>query len=108
MFDPHDDFDPDLAELEELSNGILNLIDAGELEEAERQCSELHRRFPQEIDWIERTANVAEAMGDTARAIDHYTRCIDYIDRNPEDFDEAVKAYYRRAVDRLEGERRVR
>ena len=108
MFDPNDDFDPDLAELEELSNAVLDLIGAGKLEEAERQCRELHRRFPQTIDWIERTADVAEAKGETARAIEHYARCIDYIDRNPEDFDEAGKAHFRRAIDRLETERRVR
>ncbi|HJQ97944.1 MAG TPA: hypothetical protein VJ826_06475 [Candidatus Polarisedimenticolaceae bacterium] len=104
MFDPDDDFDPELAELENLSNSVLDLTRAGRLDEAEHDCLELRRRFPREMDWMERTADVAVAKGQNARAIEHYERCMDYIDRNPDGFDPEVKEDFRSLIERLRSE----
>jgi len=102
MFDPYDELDLGLAELERLSNGVLDLIESGRLEEAERDCHELNRRFPDSIDWMDRSARVAEAKGESARAIDHYRRCIAFIDRDSDGFDEEVRVSYQHDIDRLE------
>lgn len=54
--DPDELLDLELAELETLSNGVLDLIENGLFDEAERTCLELKARFPDTIDWIERSA----------------------------------------------------
>ena len=62
--------DPELDELEQLSNSVIDLIERGHLDDAERACLELKRRFPDMIDWIERSGAVHEARGDVSRAIE--------------------------------------
>jgi hypothetical protein len=102
--DPDDDssFEAGLEELERLSNGVLDLIDAGRFDDAERACLELERRYPDQIDGIDRAATLSEARGDARHAIELYRRCLDFIDRNPDGFDEESKGYYRDAIANLE------
>jgi tetratricopeptide (TPR) repeat protein len=92
----------ELDELEGLSNGILDLIDAGRLEDAERACSELEHRFPDQIDWLDRTGSLHEARGDPGSAIGYYQRCLDFIGRNPKGFEDSSKQLYRSFIERLE------
>jgi hypothetical protein len=94
-------FDPDLADLERLSNGVLELIESGHLDKAERDCLELRTRFPDQIDWIERSAAVCEARGQVERAIEFYRRCLTHIDRHPEGFDTDSRNWYRSRIERL-------
>lgn len=96
-------FDPDLDLLERLSNGALDLIEAGRLDEAERMCLELKRRFPNQPDSIERAARLHEARGELGEAIADYERCIAFADLAAGEFDEAFKADCRRQIDRLRG-----
>ena len=100
--DPDSDwFDPDLRELEEFSNGALDLIESGRLDEAERMCLELKKRFPDQIDWIERSATLHFARGQVDQAIEHYEQCLAHIDRYPDGFDSDSRAWYRNQIDRL-------
>jgi tetratricopeptide (TPR) repeat protein len=100
--DPDPDwFDPDLAELEDLSNGALDLIESRRLDEAERVCLELKKRFPDQIDWIERSATLHVARGQIDQAIEHYEQCLAHIDRYPDGFDSDSRAWYRDQIDRL-------
>jgi hypothetical protein len=62
-------FDPDLELRERLSNGALDLIEAGRFDEAERMPQELKRRFPDQPDWIERAALLHETRGELREAI---------------------------------------
>jgi tetratricopeptide (TPR) repeat protein len=94
-------FDPDLAELEELSNGALDLIEIGRLDEAERMCFELKKRFPNQIDWNEHSAALYVARGQVDQAIAHYEQCLAHIDRYPDGFDLDSRAWYRDQIDRL-------
>jgi tetratricopeptide (TPR) repeat protein len=93
-------FDED--NIDRLSNSMLDLIDEGRLDEAEQACRQLKREFPDAIDWIERTGAVHEARGETDKAIEYYRRCLQYIDDNPDYFEEASKDWYRRSIKRLE------
>src|SRR5262245_10104874 len=94
-------FDPELAELEELSNGVLEHIEGGDLDTAERMCAELKQRFPDQIDGIERSAALYEARGQIDRAIECYRQCLVHIERHPADFDPDGRAHYRQEMDRL-------
>lgn len=89
-------------DLEQLSNSVLDLIDEGRLDEAEKACRQLQRKFPDVIDWIEHTGAVHEARGETDKAVEYYRRCLQYIDDHPDYFEEASKDWYRRSITRLE------
>jgi len=99
--DPGEFFDPELAELERLSNGALDLIETGLFEEAERTCTELKARFPDTIDWIERFAALHEARGHVDKAVEHYRLCLAYIDHKSEGFDAESREWYQEQIDRL-------
>ena len=94
-------YDPDLAELEVLSNGVLDLIESEHLDEAERICLELKRRFPDQIDWIEHSAALTVARGQIEQAIEQYEQCLAHINRHPDGFDSDSRAWYRSQIDRL-------
>ena len=78
-----DDFDPELDELETLSNSVVDLLEDGALEAAAQACHELKRSFPDQIDWIERTAMVHAGRGEVMPAVEHLRRCIEFIEANP-------------------------
>ena len=92
------DFDPDLDRLERLSNGVLDLLEAGRLDEAQLACEALRAAFPDEMDWIERTAALHEARGEIAQAIEHYARCMAYVRGDPEGFDPECEEWYREKI----------
>jgi tetratricopeptide (TPR) repeat protein len=102
-----DDYDPDLDALERLSNSVVDLIRQRRFDEAVKACVELKRRYPDQMDWISRTAEVHEAKGELGEAIEHYRRCIAFIDANPDGFDADSKDDYRAEIDRLESRKRT-
>jgi tetratricopeptide (TPR) repeat protein len=62
----------EMDELEEMSNDALDLIEAGEFEEAEEVCRELAVRFPDCIDGTERLGQLYEAKGEDKAAARQY------------------------------------
>jgi Flp pilus assembly protein TadD len=93
--DPYDNLDDD-------SNGIVHLIRAGKLDEAEKAARELLVRYPTVIDGHERLGMVFEARGDRKQAAAHYRDALDFIARNPEGFEDASVAYYRDKIAELD------
>jgi tetratricopeptide (TPR) repeat protein len=61
-------------EIDELSNRVPELVRAGRLDEAEAVCHELARRFPDQIDGIDRLAEVYEARGWAQQAAEQYRK----------------------------------
>jgi hypothetical protein len=96
-------FDPELERLERLSNRVIDLIEHRRLDEAESVCLELKRQFPDAMDWIERMGAVHEARGDAIQAIAMYRQCIEFIDQDPDGFDEECTAFFLDAISRLAG-----
>jgi len=88
--------------LDEASNGVVALIKAGKLDEAEKAARDLQVNFPEVIDGIERLAMVYEARGDKKQAAIHYREALDFIRQNPEGFDDEATGYYRRKLSELE------
>ncbi len=66
----------DQDDLDQLSNAAVRLIHAGRLEEAEVAARDLMRRFPDDIDGLERLGHVYEARGDNAQAASHYRQAV--------------------------------
>lgn len=95
------EFDPELDRLEQLSNDVLQLIAAGRLDEAARDCEMLRRDFPEQMDWMERMAELHEARGEVDAAIEHYEKCIAHIRKHADDFDPDCVEWYRQKVEQL-------
>ena len=71
-----DDFD-------DLSNSVIDLIDAEKFDEAESVCNELKKRYPDQVDGIERMAMVYEARGEKEEAAEYYLRTAEFMRSKP-------------------------
>lgn len=78
LMEEYIDFYNDGAALDDLSNSVIDMINAGRLDEAEDTCKELHRRYPDDVDWLERSAMVYEAKGNKEKAIEFYEKTIEF------------------------------
>jgi tetratricopeptide (TPR) repeat protein len=103
---PQGPFDED--NLDELSNGVLDLIDQQRFDEALTLCDRLRMEFPEAIDWLDRSAMVHEARGDFALACDFYRRALAFTELPDQRdcFEDEGRAYFRTKVSELEGKLR--
>lgn len=81
--------------LDEASNVVIDLIDAGRLNEAERAAQDLLERYPDVHDGLERVAMVAAARGDRVRAAEYYRRAADFVHARREYYDAEMETYLR-------------
>lgn len=65
----HEQLEAEMAEITDLSNRTGAAIAAGQLDEAQRLCDELRDRYADQIDHVERRAELFEARGDLTTAI---------------------------------------
>lgn len=98
---PLEVIDEELDSLDELSNHVVDLIHAGRLDEAELGCQELRRRFPDQIDWIERQAHICEKRGQHQKAAEWYRKAATFASTQ-EGFDEEAISEFRQMADRLD------
>jgi tetratricopeptide (TPR) repeat protein len=97
------DIHADVAdELTAASNAVVDLIDAGKLDEAEVAAHELLERFPDVHDGYDRLGLVCEARGDHKQAAHYYRKVIDVIREHPDDYDPDFEAVFHKLVDRLD------
>jgi hypothetical protein len=61
----------EVARLDHLSNGTLDLINAGRLDEAERMCQQLLVEFPHVFDGHMRLGQLHRRRGDHRKAAEH-------------------------------------
>jgi len=73
--------------LDRASNAVIDLVQAGRLDEAERAARELLVRYPEVPDGHERLGMVYEARGDHPQAADCYRKVVEFIRAHPGDFD---------------------
>jgi tetratricopeptide (TPR) repeat protein len=69
-------------DLDELSNSVVDLVNAGEFNKAESVCHELSKRFPDQVDGIERLALVYESRGENERAAEQYRKAVAFMRSN--------------------------
>jgi tetratricopeptide (TPR) repeat protein len=81
--------------LDAASNIVIDLIDAGRLDDAERAAQDLLERYPEVHDGLERVAMVAAARGNRARAAEYYRRAADFVHARPEWYDAEMETYLR-------------
>ncbi len=80
----------DLQEPDELdndSNAVIDLIKAGQLDEAERAARELLVRYPEVHDGHDRLGMVYEARGMPREAAQCYRQVVKFMHANPDNYD---------------------
>lgn len=90
-------------DLDMLSNSVLDLIDEGRLDEAEKISHELLSRYPDQIDGFDRLGMVWEARGDRKKAAEYYRKAAAFAENNP-GFDQEGIDWYLSKAKQLESE----
>jgi tetratricopeptide (TPR) repeat protein len=93
-FDDEDDLTP-------ASNAVVDLVDAGKLDEAEQAARDLLERFPEVHDGFDRLAMVYEARGDHKQAAHYYRKSVEVICQDPE-HDPDFAEHFRKLADKLD------
>jgi tetratricopeptide (TPR) repeat protein len=65
--------------LDDLSNSVIELVQARRFDEALAACHRLLKEFPEVVDGLERSAMVHAAMGEHAKAADFYRRALAFV-----------------------------
>jgi len=81
--------------LDNASNGVIDLIDAGRLDDAEHAAQDLLARYPEVHDGLERLAMVAAARGDRARAAEYYRKAADFVHAHADQYGPKMEVYLR-------------
>ncbi len=92
-----------VTELDELSNRVVDLLDAGSFDEAEAACHRLRAQYPDQVDGIWRLAAVHEARGARAAAARCYREAAGFM-RTRGGFEEETIAHLIESAERMEAE----
>jgi tetratricopeptide (TPR) repeat protein len=96
----HDDDRYD--ELANASNAIVDLVDAGRLDDAEAAAHDLLQRFPDVHDGYARLGLIHEIRGNTELAIEYYRKVIAFAREHPDPDEPVIEADYQKLIARLE------
>ncbi len=93
----------EVAELDALSNRVLDLIHERRFDEAEMVCRRLSAEYPDQVDGLDRLAATYDAQGRKSEAAAYYRKAVDFM-RCHDGFDqEAIDCALNRAKE-LEAE----
>jgi len=88
--------------LDEASNRVVDLVHAGQLDEAEQAARELLDRYPDVHDGFERLAMVYEARGDRRQAAEYYRQALVFMEANADGYDAEAIDWMRAKAESLE------
>ena len=88
--------------LDDASNGVSDLLDAGRLDEAEQAAHDLLARYPDVHDGLERLAMVYAARGDRARASEYYRKAADFVHAHADQYGPKMEMYLRKRATEFE------
>ena len=97
-FQEHDELD----EMTEASNAVVDMVQAGNLDAAERPPTTCCARFPDVHDGYDRLGMVCEARGDHRQAADYYRKAIKVIRSHPDAYEPGFEAVFQKLINRLE------
>jgi tetratricopeptide (TPR) repeat protein len=89
-------------ELTAASNGVIELIRAGKLDEAEVAARDLLVHFPEVHDGYDRLGMVYEARGDQKRAAECYRQVIDFVRAHPDQYEPDFEDTFHRLIAKLD------
>lgn len=80
-------------DLDDLSNSVVDAIQAKKYDQAENLCQRLLREYPDVFDGHERLAMLRKAQGRFHEATDHYEKVLDMMKKNPQGIDQETIHY---------------
>ena len=86
----------------EASNAVVDLVQAGKLDQAEAAAHALLADFPNMIDGLERLGMVYEKRCQYKVAADYYRKALAYIDECPHGFEDASRDFYKEKIAKLD------
>jgi len=88
--------------LDEESNAVVDLIEAGKLDEAEQAAHRLIADYPEVHDGYDRLGMVYEARKEPKNAADCYRKVVEFLAENPSDDEREMIADFQRLVQELD------
>ncbi len=88
--------------LDDLSNSVLDLVQAHHYDQALAACRRLLDEFPDVVDGLERSAMVYAAMGQHATAADFYRKALAFVTHPSRRDDYEGASFYEQQVDKEE------
>ena len=92
----------EVDELDAASNAVIDLIDAGRLDDAEQAARELLVRYPEVHDGHDRLGMVHEARGQLREAADCYRQALAFIRAHAGDYDPEMEQMYLNLIAKLD------
>jgi TolA-binding protein len=97
-----DEIDEEPDELTTASNAIVDMVHAGNLDEAEQAARDFLVRFPEVHDGYDRLGMVYEARGDHKQAAHYYRRVIDFVRAHPDQYEPEFETTFLRLIEELD------
>jgi tetratricopeptide (TPR) repeat protein len=88
--------------LDDASNVVIDLIDAGRLDEAEQAAHDLLEKYPNVHDGLERLAMVYAARGNRPQAAEYYRKAADFVHAHADQYGPKMEIYLRQRVTEFE------
>ena len=88
--------------LDEESNAVIDLIEAGKLDEAEQAAHQLIADYPEIHDGYDRLGMVYEARKEPKKAADCYRKVVEFLAENPSDDERKMIDDFQRLVQELD------
>lgn len=73
--------------LDKLGNSVVDAIEEGDFDTAEKRCQQLLREYPEVFDGQARMAMLREAQGRFREAAEHYAKLMKMMKRDPQCLD---------------------
>jgi tetratricopeptide (TPR) repeat protein len=91
-----------VLELTLASNVVVDMVEAGQLDDAEQAAYELLERFPDAHDGYDRLGMVYEARGDNRQAAEYYRKALAFVREHADDYDHEFEDLYLKLIERVE------
>jgi tetratricopeptide (TPR) repeat protein len=92
----------EVAELDQASNAVIDLIDAGRLDDAEHAARELLVQYPEIHDGHDRLGMVYEARGLPREAAECYRQVLAFIRAHPDHYEPAIETTFIELIAKLD------
>jgi tetratricopeptide (TPR) repeat protein len=102
--EPQMRFTPVYTELDQLSNSVVDLIAQNKLDQAEAVSRKLLVDYPDQIDGLDRLAQVYEARDEKEKAVEYYRKAVNFA-RSMPGFDQESIDWYLFEVNRVKSEK---
>lgn len=81
------EFFDEAIDFDNLSNSVIDLCEKGRFDEADIVCQQIRDEYPEMVDGLDRQALVYERRGDKEKAIEYYTKTLEFMQKQPDAFD---------------------